>query len=194
MNKVAVLAIAVSLLLIPSIGVCEPNGWTGNLSVYLGYKDLDKDNWKPVDSQGEIGILLDFRPKNWPVNIAIDYLDSGEYEFRTISGNLARIDGDTSELAIGIRKIFEPFPTLRPYIGAGVAYINGEFEINQTPGRTSDDDSEIGYWIDVGLYWYFIEHFSIGVDLRYFKAEITLFGADAEAGGFHVGLTAGFRW
>jgi opacity protein-like surface antigen len=194
MNSAKVLLIAVSLLLIPISAVCEPNGWTGNFSGYLGYKDLDKDDWKPVDSHGEIGFLLDFRPKNWPVNIAFDYLDSDEYELTTISGSLARIDGDTSEIAIGIRKIFEPFATLRPYIGAGVAYIHGEFEINRIPGTTSDDDAEIGLWLDAGLYWSLYEHLQIGVDLRYSEAEIKIFGAEIEAGGFHAGLTFGFRW
>ena len=66
-----------SLLLIPISGVCEPNEWTGNLSLFLGYRNLNEDDWKLVDDKTEIGFLLDFRPKNWPVYIAIDYLDSG---------------------------------------------------------------------------------------------------------------------
>jgi opacity protein-like surface antigen len=189
MKKAKVLITAVSLLLIPVIGVCETNGWTGNLSVFLGKKYLDKDDWKPFEDQAEIGFLLDFRPKNWPVNIAIDYLDSGEYELQDISGTITRVDVETKEIDIGIRKIFEVSPTIRPYVGAGVAYIRGKYK-----GITSDDDDGTGIWVDVGLYWAFIEHFNIGVDFRYSKAEITLFGSDVEAGGFHVGFIGGFRW
>ena len=194
MKKALVLFTTSFLLLIPAIGVCESKGWAGNLSGYLGYKDLDKDDWKPVDGQAEIGVLLDFRPKHWPVNIAIDYLVSDEYELRSISGSFVRIDGETSELAIGIRKVFEVFPTFRPYIGASVAYIRGEYEFNQFPARSSDDDSAMGYVINAGVYWAFAEHLQIGLDLRYSRAEIKLFGADVEAGGVHAGVTFGLRW
>lgn len=188
------LIIAVSLLLIPVSGVCEPNGWTLNFSGYLGYKNLSEDDWKPVDDQTEAGVLLDFRPKNWPVNIAIDYLDSSRYELQDTPSPLTRVDGSTRELNIGIRKIFEISPTIHPYIGAGVAYTHGEFEIKQSSVSSSDDDAGTGIWIDGGLYWNFDELWHFGVDLRYSKAEITLFGADVEAGGFHAGLLAGLHW
>jgi len=195
MNKAKILFIAVSLLLIPISGVCEPNRWTGNLSVFLGNKNLNEDDWNPVDDQTEIGFLLDLRPKNWPVNIAIDYLDSGRYELQDTPSPITRIDGSTREINIGIRKIFEISPTIHPYIGAGVVYIHGEFEINQFSVSTSeDDDTGTGIWIDGGVYWNFAKYWNIGVDLRYSKAEITLFGADVEAGGFHAGLLAGFHW
>lgn len=203
MNKAKFLFIAMSLVLIPISGACEPNGWTGNLSVLLGYKALD-DEWKPVDDQGGIGFLLDFRPKNWPVNIAIDYLDSSTYEIQYTPSHSIRVDGGTREINIGLRKIFEISPRIRTYIGGGVAYIHGEFEtseffINQGVITTSvDSDNGTGIWVDVGLYWYLDRYWNLdwnlGVDLRYSKAEITLFGADVEAGGFHAGLLAGFHW
>jgi len=189
MNKSKVLIIAVTLLLYPVISNCETNGWTGNFSVFLGKKFLDEDDWKPLDDQSEIGFFLDFRPKKWPVNIAIDYLDSEEYGFQNISGTITYVERGTEEINIGIRKIFKITPNIRPYIGGGLAYIRGEFK-----SITSDDDAGTGIWIDAGLYWDFIEHFYLGVDLRYSKAEITLFGADVEAGGFHVGWMGGFRW
>ena len=200
MKKAKILFIAVSLLLIPISGACEPNGWTGNVSVFLGYKNLNEDDWKPVDDQAEIGFLLDFRPKNWPVNIAIDYLDSSRYKLQDIPSPITSVDGSTREINIGIRKIFEISPTVHPYIGGGVAYIHGEFEINQfSVSTSSDDDAGTGIWVDAGVYW-FIDRFwnlgwwHLGVDLRYSKAEITLFGTDVEAGGFHAGLLAGFHW
>jgi hypothetical protein len=200
MNKAKILFIAVSLLLIPISGVCEPNGWTGNVSVFLGNKTLNEDDWNPVDDQTEIGFLLDFRPENWPVNIAIDYLDSSEYKIQYTPSRSIRIDGITREINIGIRKIFEISPSICTYIGGGIAYIHGEFEtseffINQGVITTSvDSDNGTGIWVDVSLYWYLDRYWNLGVDLRYSKAEITLFGADVEAGGLHAGLLAGFHW
>jgi opacity protein-like surface antigen len=200
MNKAKILFIAVSLLLIPISGVCEPNGWTGNVSVFLGNKTLNEDDWNPVDDQTEIGFLLDFRPENWPVNIAIDYLDSSEYKIQYTPSRSIRIDGITREINIGIRKIFEISPTIHPYIGGGVAYIYGEFETSElffSPFSITislDNDAGTGIWVDGGVCWNFAKRWHAGVDLRYSKAEITLFGTDVEAGGFHAGLLAGFHW
>jgi hypothetical protein len=191
MKKGAIFAIAVSLLIIPGIGICESNGWTGNLNGYWGIKNLDSDDWDPVDEHSQYGILLDFRPKNWPVNIAIDYLKSDDDVTISIFGPTIKVEGETREIDIGIRKIFENSSTIRPYVGGGLAFINGEFGF---AGLISEDDDAIGIWIDVGLYWTLAEHFNIGFDLRYSKAEITLFGVDGEAGGLHAGLIFGYHW
>jgi hypothetical protein len=192
MNKVALLAIAVSLLLIPSIGICESDGWTGNLNVSLGLKYLDSDDWDPLDEQLEFGILLDFRPKKWPFNIAIDYLDSHDSEIRSvfIFSWVTEAEGDTREIDIGIRKIWENFPTVRPYIGGGVAFINGEMYI---AGLGTEDDDGTGYWINAGLYWTF-KALNLGFDFRYSQADITLFGKDLDAGGFHAAVIFGAHW
>jgi len=165
----------------------------------MGIKDL-ASYWEPADRHGEWGILLDFRPKNWPVNIALDFLKSdGDDTDSWPFFHSTEIEGKTTEINIGIRKIIENRPAIRPYIGGGLAYINGEYRktINWFSGGTSiliGEDDGIGIWIDAGLYFTLAKHFNIGFDIRYSWAEITISGVDVNAGGLHAGLIFGFHW
>ena len=191
MKKAAIFAIAVSLLLFPRAGICESNGWTGNINGYVGLKSLDETEWEPVEQHTELGILLDFRPKNWPVNIAIDYLQSDDDDTVTMFGSPLKVEAETREIDIGVRKIYETSTSLRPYIGGGLAFINGEFGL---AGLISEADDAVGIWLNAGLYWTLAKHFNIGVDVRYSWAEITLFNVDANAGGLHAGVLFGYHW
>ncbi len=195
MNKAKVIFIVVSLLLIPSIGICESDGWTGNLNLVLGIKYLDSDDWSPVDKPLGYGILLDFRPKKWPLNIAIDYLEYSDTERvgAGFLGSRVAAEADIREIGIGIRKIWENSPTVRPYIGGGVAFIDGEFWWDAVP--SSEDDNGTGYWINAGVYWTLsTPGLSFGFDFRYSQADITLFGRDIDAGGSHYAVLFGFHW
>ena len=150
---------------------------------------IDEDAWKPFEDPAAIGFLFDFRPKSWPVNIAVDYLSAGDYKYQDSAGSIIRIEGKTRELCIGVRKLFELTKTMRPYVGGGLAHIRGKFT-----NISSDDDSGAGFWVNTGFYYAFANHLNIGIDLRYSRAEISLFGKDVDAGGFSAGLTAGFHW
>jgi len=44
------------------------------------------------------------------------------------------------------------------------------------------------------LFWRLGKRFNIGLDVRYSKAEITLFNVDVDAGGTHAGLLLGWGW
>ena len=92
--------------------------WTGNINVLLGAKALDNNDWEPADEQGEFGFEIDFREKSWPVNIAIDLLGAiGEgTAFEPFTGMFAKLESTTSEFNIGVRKIWEQFPHVRPFI------------------------------------------------------------------------------
>ena len=52
----------------------------------------------------------------------------------------------------------------------------------------------IGAWIGGGMYYAATESLNIGFDLRYSKAEVTLFDEDRDAGGFRTGVTVGYHW
>jgi opacity protein-like surface antigen len=164
----------------------QQTAWTGNVNLFLGAKALDEDDWEPVDEQDEWGIEVDFKQKSWPVSIAIDFLygsDDG-----TLWGT--EFESETSELNLGVRKIWDQFPHVRPFIGGGISFIRGEFS---APG-VSDDDSAVGIWFGGGVYWTLVEHFNIGLEAKYSTAEVTLFGVDADAGGGHFGLLVGYHW
>jgi len=168
------------------ISALGQSDWTGNVNFFLGAKALDEDEWEPVEEQTEFGVEIDFRQQNWPVSIAIDIL--GAADDNTFAG--FDVESKTSELNIGVRKIWDKSPIVRPFIGGGVSFITGEFEAF----GVSEDDSAIGFWLGGGVYWTLSEHFNLGMELKVSSAEVTLFGVDANAGGGHFGLLIGYHW
>lgn len=180
--------------------VAEPSGavahdWTGNVNFTLGGKSLDKDDWDPVEDQGEFGIEVDFRQPSWPVNIAFALTGSNVTEDDIIiEGYSVEEEGSTSELRFGLRKIWEPTPSMRPFLGGGLAFIGAELEGRAPGGTTHDDDSSTGIWISGGIYWTIGTSFNLGFELGYSHADIKLFDEDFEAGGTHAALLMGYHW
>lgn len=203
MRKAIVLSIVVCWMLVPGLAMSQsksnPKAWTGNVNGFLGTKILDQDDWAPVDEHFEGGVLIDFRQKSWPISIAIDLLSSYDEEdvsiaalnFGTFDANL---EGSTTELNFGVRKIWDNFSFVRPFIGGGIAFINAEVKGTALGVSVSDDDTGVGVWFDGGVYFNLTEHFNLGWDVRWSKAEVTLFNIDGEAGGWHLGMLIGYHW
>ena len=79
---------------------------------------------------------------------------------------------------------------MRPFIGGGISFITGEFEVL----GNSDDDSAMGFWIGGGVYWALTKNFNLGLELKSSYAEVTIFDDDVNAGGGHFGLLIGYHW
>ena len=203
MGKAIVLVIICFLLSIPSPALCQrssdPHSWSGNVNFFLGAKFLEEDDWEPVDEHVEGGILVDFKQQWFPFSIAIDLLYSGNdqdmgvhvFGFGTFG---AHVESRTTEVNLGIRKIWEKSETVRPFVGGGLAIINAELNSKALGVSESDDDTGVGAWIDAGIYWTLNKQFNIGVDARWSRAEVDLYGITGQAGGWHIGAMAGFHW
>jgi opacity protein-like surface antigen len=163
----------------------------GNVNIMYGQKNLDDDDWEPVEDQREYGIMIDFKANdNWPISIALDLLFSDDDDdYLGVD-----VEGETREFNIGVRKYFPVTPQFKPYVGGGLAYIDAEVSAAIGGFRASDDDSEVGFWLSGGAVFTFAEHINVGVDLRYSDAEVTIAGVDGEAGGTHVLLFAGVHF
>lgn len=161
--------------------------WTGNFNLFVGQKSLDEDDWAPVEDQLEVGVEVDFRQKAWPVNIAVDFLYSSD-EADLFPGIEA--EGKTWELDLGVRKIWDNFGIVHPFIGGGLAIVNGEVEVM----GFSDDDTGLGFWLDGGVKFAVTPNFNVGLEIRYSKADVTIAGVDADAGGWHIGGLVGYHW
>jgi hypothetical protein len=197
MRKITVLVIAGFLLATPDVAVCDD--WTGNVNLFLGVKYLDEDEWEPVEEQNEFGIKVDFKQQRWPVSIVIDYLSSIGDEtalmFDPLLGTLEfDIEGETSELNLGVRKIWDQSPHIRPFIGGGISYMSAEYKGTALRITVSDSDDAVGIWFGGGVYWTLTDHLNIGLEAAFSTAEVTLFDVDADAGGGHFGVLAGFHW
>jgi opacity protein-like surface antigen len=184
--------VVVFLMVFVTLAAFNGAAWAGgNVNVMYGQKNLDDDDWEPVEDQREYGIMFDFKANdNWPISIALDLLfsdDDGDYYG-------VDIEGETQEFNLGVRKYFPVTPQFKPYVGGGLAYISAEYSGSYAGVGVSDDDSEVGFWLGGGAVFTFAERINIGVDLRYSQAEVTLYGVDGEAGGTHLLVFAGLHF
>ncbi len=183
-KQVIVLAVMGFLLFIPNWAICHQgeSDLTWSASFLIGQKFLDDGDWFELDEQVEVGVLLNLGKRSWPVNIAFDILYSWD--------DFNDVDGDTLELNIGIRKFWDS-SRLQPFIGGGLAIIRAKIDF---ASWIVYDDTGAGIWAECGLRYLITDQFSLGLDLRYSWAEVTLFGEDTNAGGAHAGIILGFHW
>jgi len=183
-----------------SPALAEEEGWTGNINFFLGAKALDDDDWEPVEEQGEIGVSIDLRQKDWPINMVVEFLHSASDEEEAVlcDPSFGCIDieaeGETSELNLGIRKIWDTSSSVRPFIGGGVSLIRAELSVSALGTETSESDSGVGFWLGGGVYWTLGNHFNLGLEAKISSADVEFEGVEGDAGGGHFGLIAGYHW
>lgn len=188
------LAILLSPAAASRAAAAEEKSWTGDLNMFLGGKRLEKDDWEPADKQGEFGVQVDFRRRNWPLNIAVDLLGAvGEGKVPFGSGNIS-VESRTSELNMGIRKIWDNAPHVRPFIGGGLSFARASvsFSSSGIPFEVSGDGT--GVWLGGGVFWTLGGSFNIGFELKSSSAKARIAGVEVAAGGRHFGLLLGYHW
>ena len=169
----------------------QADGWTGNVSGYLGKKTVDDKDWPELDSQGSVGVISDFGKQSWPVSIAADLIFAGTVH----ESGVNKDTGGTMEIHLGARKIFTlQNSSFRPYVGGGATLVSAMLENENAGVAVEEDDTAVGAWVGAGTYFAVTPSFNIGVDVRYSKAEVTLFDKEREAGGLNAGITAGYHW
>ena len=161
--------------------------YDSNVRLLIGQKRLDSGDWNSLDRQNEIGVIFDIKKPAWPVSIAFDVMGSGEDKNEPGTER-----GYTLEQHLGIRKFWTMNNSnFHPYLGGGVAFIQAEYEV---VGSAKDNDNAVGAWIGTGVDWHLSPKMSLGVDIRYSQADVTIFNNDLKAGGLHTGITLGYRW
>jgi len=157
----------------------------GDVNFIIGTKSLDKGDWDPVDNQGAFGAEVTWGGARWPISFATDLVGSSNGS--DLLG--VRFDGETMELAFGLRKIWEA-GVARPYLGGGVTRIGAR----KKQGANEETDTALGGWVGGGIFWRLGSRFNIGVAGRVSRGKVTLFNKDIEAGGATVGGILGWGW
>lgn len=191
MYKYAIALIFVVFFVCPNVSAEE---WTGNVNVLLGQKSLEEDDWKPLEKQLEFAVEGDFKEKSWPVSITIGIVGTADKETITLYSYDIEMEGTTSEINLGIKKIFDNSGIIRPFIGGGLSLISAEIKATAEGVSVSTDDTGTGFWLSGGVYWTFDNHFNLGAEVKYSRAEGTFGDVDADMGGTHLGALIGYHW
>lgn len=163
-----------------------------NVDILVGSKRASSD-WAPIETQGEFGIQTSLGPSKWPGALAFEIMSS----YRAAPGRepeTRKIDytGSSAEYAFGVRLLRKTSMKFRPQAGFGVSYIDARYTAETSSGeKFADADSAFGIWAGAALQLRLGRRVNVGLSARYSAAEIELFGAAGNAGGFHAGITVG---
>ncbi len=172
-------------------------GWSGNLNASFGTSVLEEDDWEALHQPATLGLAVDLKYETWPVSIVLGYRMSqdekdDEDDFHT--------EMKLSEISLGVRKVVDRWPWIRPFIGGGLSSVSASFSSQFTesdPDETvveSDSDRVEGVWLDGGAYITVAEHLNIGFDVRFSRARAILFDTDTDASTLYYGLLIGYHW
>lgn len=185
--------VAIALVSVLALGT-EPgiaSDITGNVRFHIGQKSLESEDWSSMDQQDAFGVIFDIGRKEWPVAIAIDFFGSARDSDRD---EFNRKRGYSAEHHFGVRKIWSGTSSFNPYIGGGLALIQAGFEQQTREGVVKDDDSALGGWLGGGAYWRASQSVTLGFDVRYSQADVTVLDQEIKAGGVQAGVSVGYHW
>jgi hypothetical protein len=179
---------------VPSSGIpdqqgsaAEANPRSNRVSIYLGQRSLDEDDYQPVEDQGTIGVEFSQELPDSVIGWEVGLTGSGDGD--EILG--IDIAAATAELYGGVRKSFGS-DSVRPYIGAGLSVISVAVD---TDVSAEEDDGSLGLYAHGGVNFQISPLFSLGVDLRgLFGSDIHLSGVDTDADYVQFALVAGFAF
>ncbi len=199
MKKAIVIITACLIFFLPYPGLCE-EALTGNINLLLGSKSFENEDGEYTDNHLEYGIMMDFKGKRWPINIAIDFIRSenkrniNDYMTFTSYDYIPENGGyETSELNLGLRKYWM-LQNFSPFLEGGVSYFEAVAEKTFVDMTGSKDDRGVGMWAGCGLNWRMSSQMTIGLNIKWSRSDVTLQSIDIEAGGFHYGMLFGFIW
>ena len=199
----------VVVLFIAGFGITVYAGenFTGNVNLVLGSKSLDEDDWDPVNEQTAFGLEFNCKHPDWPISLAIGWIASYNQYTEEVFGLEAKIEGATVEKNIGVLKIWDKAPYVRPFVGGGLCFLDAAVSgtLTLAPGMQmsiSDEATGTGMWFTGGVYWTLWEHLNLGVNLKISSVSVAMVvekdgilqETNVSAGGNHFGGFIGFHW
>jgi len=154
------------------------------IGIYLGQRQLDDDEWSPLDEQPMFGLEYSREGEGDAVGFEVGIMGSADDD--TVLGT--DVEVSTGELYGGIRKTFGE-DVLRPYVGAGISFVNLEVDAS---GLGDDDDTSPAFYAHGGLAIAASDAFMIGLDLRFLLgSDLEIAGVDTDADYVQLALMLG---
>lgn len=154
----------------------QGDAWQGPQSameVHLPFRNLDSATYGTTDEQFGFGMSFQTRPPAWPANLDLSLFFTGDQDGGDDCCD-ADVEGENIELSLGLLKHFgRPGDPLRPYVGAGAAYVFAEYDERGSP---SGDDADVGAYARAGIAMAAFPRSFWGIDVR------VLGGADLDLG------------
>ncbi len=148
-----------------------------------------------------------------PLMVAVDLLVASTDASRSVAAVYPTVywtDIKSTELDVGVRKLFGEDRKLKPYLGGGLAWMRLDVlqVLNGSLGEGSEftdiimDDAEnaFGFWANAGLLYTLGESFNVGLDIRYSDAQVDVtpvdggLGLEFDTGGAQYNVLVGYHW
>jgi hypothetical protein len=160
---------------------------SNRVSLYFGGRQLDDDDYEPVDEQFTYGIEYVREPAGSVIGFEVGAMGSESREHE--SG--FDVKGRTGEIYAGLHKTLG-HDVIRGQFGAGVSYIQSKIDIE---GIGDDDDTSFAGYVHGGITADLGTTAYIGLDLRFlFASDMTLGGANTDANYGQLALMLGFAF
>ena len=143
---------------------------THRVGIYLGERDLDRDQYLPSDEQTSVGVEYSSQTPGYPVGFEVGFLSSYE------SDN----DGAGDDFKVGVWEAFWGIRKtwgsqhVHPYLGGGVSLVTVGVETDDLGRDDDDDDTSLAGYVHGGVMFHLSEIVYFGLDVR------TLVGSDID--------------
>lgn len=162
-----------------------------HVTLLLGERMLDEDDWDPVEDQWAGGVELD----------GTDPSSGHGYEFgMTFSRDddddgPVDVEGNTFDVYGGYRYTFRPDEqSIHPYLSGGLAVIRAEAEVDTPVGNNSDDDVSPGAYVRAGIAFDLSDRMRVGLDYRHMFLTDVDIGSISDVDFDQVMVTLGFAF
>jgi len=153
--------------------------------IYLGGRQLDEDDYSPLEDQGTLGLEYSFEGRNSLIGFEAGFMGSAD----EANASGTSVVASTAEFYGGVRKTFRRHARLQPYLGGGLSLIASRID-----GLLADDsDTAFGGYVHGGATVRLGKSFHLGLDLRtLFGTSMTLLGNSTDADYSQVAIVLGW--
>ncbi len=168
------------------------DAWRNSVAFLIGGRELDKEDWEPLEHQFMFGLEGSFRPADSALGFEVGVSLSLDEE-SNVMGTGVDVNATIGEIYFGPRVSLDlTNEVVHPYLGAGVTFLFVDVEGELGGLSVSDDDTSVAGYLHSGVIFDVSDKVFLGFDLRgVFGSDLSLFGASADADYQQLALLVG---